>query len=351
MIHRIDNLLSTGREDAMRAFQLEQFGLEHLRAVEQPAPRPGPGEVLLTVKALSLNYRDLLVIRGQYNPKLRLPAAPISDAAGVVAEVGPGVTRLHPGDAVMTHYVSTWHDGPFRQEYLGSTLGMPGPGFAAEQAVVSAEALLPLPRGYSFAEAATLPIAALTAWSALVTEGQLQPGQNVLTLGTGGVSIFAVQLAAVLGARVLITSSSDEKLARAKALGAAVGINYRTTPDWERRVLAETDGQGADLTVENGGPGTLDQSMKATRSGGLIALLGALTGLSGPVTTGLILMRRLRIHGILVDSRANFERLVSFLDTHRLRPVIDERFPFEELPAALRRLESGAHFGKLVVEL
>ncbi len=330
-------------------FQLHQFGLEHLQPTFIPTAVPGPGEARIAVRAMSLNYRDLLVIRGEYNPRLRLPAVPISDAAGEVVAVGPGVTRVRPGDAVMTHYVAPWHDGPFRQEYLAGTLGMPGPGFAAEEVCVSADALLPIPRGYSFAEAATLPIAALTAWSGLVTEGALQPGQTVLTLGTGGVSIFALQIAKTYGAQVIITSSSDEKLARARELGADHGINYRSRPDWDKAVLDQTGGVGVDLTIENGGPATLDQSLKATRAGGLVALLGALTGLAGPVTTGLILMRRLRIQGILVDSRANFERLVRFIESSKLRPVIDREFAFDELPQALRYLASGAHFGKVVV--
>ncbi len=340
----------------MRAWSIDRFDLAALTLRDIPDPTPGPGEALLAVRALSLNFRDLLVIRGQYNPKLPLPATPISDAAGEVLAVGPGVTRVRPGDRVMTHFLTGWIDGPFRGDYPATTLGLPRAGLAAERVALPADALLPLPSGYSFAEAATLPIAALTAWSALVTAGGLDPagsnsGRTVLTLGTGGVSIFAVQIAAALGARVIITSSSDEKIERARRLGAAAGVNYRTQPNWDRAVLDLTNGEGADVTVENGGAATLDQSIRATRAGGVVALLGALTGLKGEVNLAPILMRRMRIMGIMVDSRAQFERLSKFLGQHAIRPVIDRAFAFEALPAALAHLAAGAHFGKIVVDV
>ncbi len=333
----------------MRGYRLAAFGIGNLTLQDAPTAQPGVGQVVLDVKALSLNYRDLLVVKGLYNPGLKLPATPLSDGAGVVAAVGPGVTRVRAGDAVCSHFVAPWLDGPFRQEYLAGTLGTPGPGLAAEQVVLPADAVLPLPAGYSFEQAATLPIAALTAWSALVTVGHVQAGQTVLTLGTGGVAIFTLQLAKALGAKVVITSRSDEKLARARQLGADHTINYATTPDWELSVLDFTGGQGVDLTVETAGPGTLDRSMRATRAGGTIALLGALTGRQGTVTTGLILMKRLRIGGILVDSRSAFEVLVRFIEQHRIEPVIDQRFAFDALPDALRCMEAGRHFGKIVV--
>ena len=333
----------------MRAYQFDAFGLENLRLVTRDAPQPGPGQVAVNVQALSLNYRDLLVVTGAYNPKLKRPATPISDGAGVVSAVGPGVTRVRVGERIVSHFIADWLDGPFRQEYVASTLGTPGAGLAAEQVLQPADAVLPLPAGYDFAQAATLPIAALTAWSALVTVGNVQPGQTVLTLGTGGVAIFTLQLAKKLGARVIITSSSDEKLARARQLGADHTINYQTTPDWDAAVLEHTGGVGVDLTVETAGPGTLDRSMKATRAAGTVALLGALTGRQGLVTTGLILMKRLHVVGIMVDSRAAFEALSRFLGEHRIEPVIDRRFSFDELPAALRFMQEGQHFGKIVV--
>ncbi len=335
----------------MRAYVLERFGLENLVLRQLDDPRPGPGEVLVEVKALSLNYRDLLVIGGQYNPRLKLPAVPISDGAGVVRAVGAGVETPRPGDEVVSHFVSGWQDGPFEARYAATTLGLPRAGLAAERVVLPAEAVVPLPRGYDFAQAATLPIAALTAWSALVTEGQLGAGQTVLTLGTGGVSIFALQLAKALQARVIITSSGDDKLARAAELGADAGINYRRQPDWHKRVVELTEGRGVDLTVETGGAGTLNKSLRATRGGGLVAMLGALTGLRHEIDLAQVLMKRLRIHGILVDSRAAFERMNRFIVECGIEPVIDRVFGFEELPAALRFMQSGGHFGKIVIEV
>jgi len=333
----------------MRVYRFASFGLDNLKIEEAEAPRPGPGEILVNVRALSLNYRDLLVIKGLYNPKLQLPATPVSDGAGVVTAVGDGVTRVQVGDRVLSHFVSEWTDGPFRQAYVATTLGTPKAGLAAEQVALPAKAVLPLPAGYDFAQAATLPIAALTAWSALRTVSEVQVGQTVLTLGTGGVSIFALQLAKAMGARVVITSRSEEKLQRARDLGADHTINYAETPAWEKPVLEYTGGEGVDVTVESGGPGTLDQSMKATRSGGVIALFGALTGRQGPVTTGLVLMKRLRIMGIMVDSRAAFEAMNSFIEQYAIQPVIDKTFPFDELPDAFRHMEAGRHFGKIVV--
>lgn len=335
----------------MKKYSFAQFGLDALALEDVEAPTPGPHEILLDVKALSLNYRDLLVIRGHYNPRLELPATPISDGAGVVAAVGDGVTRVRVGDRVVSHFITGWLDGPFQSKYVGTTLGCPLSGLAAQQVVLPEQALLPLPDGYDFAQAATLPIAALTAWSALVTEGSLQAGQTVLTLGTGGVSIFALQFAKALGAQVIITSSNDEKLARAMKLGADHGINYQEQPRWEDEVLKITGGQGVDVTVETAGAGTLDQSMKSTRGGGVVALLGALTGIKSEVTTGLILMKRLRIHGVIVDSRAAFERMNRFLEQHALKPVIDATFAFDELTDALAHMEAGRHFGKIVVNL
>lgn len=335
----------------MRTYEFDQFGLDHLKLVDRPAPQPGPREVLIDVKAVSLNYRDLLVITGGYNPKLELPAVPLSDGAGVVAALGSGVTRVKPGDPVVSHFLADWIDGPHRTEYLATTLGTPGAGLAAEQVVLPEHAVLPVPPENDFEQAATLPIAALTAWSALVTEGRLAAGQTVLTLGTGGVSIWAVQFAKELGAHVIITSSSDEKLARARELGADEGINYRTNPAWERAVLELTDGAGADVVVENGGIGTLTQSLAATRPGGTIAMLGALTGLQGEVNIANVLMRRIRIAGVMVGSRVEFEDMLRFIEQHRIEPVIGSRFAFEQLPDALRQMQAGGHFGKIVVTL
>jgi NADPH:quinone reductase-like Zn-dependent oxidoreductase len=335
----------------MRSYRFNAFGLENLRLGNSTPSGPGPGQVLLDTRHLSLNYRDLMVVTGRYNPHLDLPATPLSDAAGVISAVGAGVTRVRVNDQVMTHFVAGWIEGPFRQEYVATTLGTPGPGVAAEQVVLPEQAVVPVPEGLGLAAAATLPIAALTAWSALRTVYQVRPGETVLTLGTGGVSIFALQLAKAMGARVIITSSSDDKLERCRKLGADHTVNYRTTPAWEQAVLEYTGGVGVDLTVETVGPGTLDRSMKATRAGGTIALLGALTGRAGHVTTGLILMKRLHIGGIMVDSRAAFEALCAFLSEHRIEPVIGRRFAFEQLPEAFRCMQAGEHFGKIVIDM
>jgi len=335
----------------MRAYRFSSFGLDKLECVDSDVNDPGPGEVAVDVSAISLNYRDLLVIQGLYNPKLPLPATPVSDGAGVVAAVGDGVTEVGVGDVVMTQFVSDWSDGRFEGRYVGSTLGAPGPGVARERVILPERAVLDVPQGYDCAQAATLPIAALTAWSVLVTEGGLTAGQTVLTLGTGGVSVFALQLAKAMGARVIITSSSDEKLERAKAMGADHTINYVTTSRWDREVLALTDGLGADVVVETAGIATMSASMKATRAGGTIGVLGGVTGLSGEVNIAPLVMKRLRVAGVLVDSREVFGQLVTFLAKHPIEPVIDKRFAFEDLPEAFDHMAAGKHFGKIVVDV
>lgn len=335
----------------MRTYRIPSFGLDHLELVDTDPPAPGHGEVALDVEAFSLNYRDLLVINGAYNPKLPLPAVPVSDGAGVVSAVGEGVTRVKPGERVMTHFVADWIDGEFERRYVGSTLGVPGPGLAAEQVVLPERTVLPIPKNFDSVQASTLPIAALTAWSVLATVGQLEAGETVLTLGTGGVSIFALQLGKAMGARVIITSSSDEKLERAKELGADHAVNYRENPRWDKSVLELTDGEGADVVVETAGIATMTASMKATAAGGVVGVLGGVTGLSGEVNIAPLAMKRLRVFGILVDSRTQFEKLVTFLETYRIEPVIDRRFSFEQFPEALRHMEEGKHFGKIVVEL
>lgn len=338
----------------MRSYQFNTFGLENLELTDvEPSP-PGPGEVAVDVRAFSLNYRDLLVIQGNYNPKLPLPASPVSDGAGVVSAVGEGVTRVDKDDRVMTQFVADWVDGPFEKRYVGSTLGVPGPGLACERVILPERAVVPIPKGYDFAQASTLPIAALTAWSVLVTEGGLEPGgptKTVLTLGTGGVSIFSLQLGKAMGACVIITSSSDEKLARAKELGCDHAINYQENPRWDKTVLELTEGRGADIVVETAGIATMTTSMKAAAAGGVVGVLGGVTGLSGDINIAPLVMKRLRVTGILVDSRAQFARLAEFLETHRIEPVIDRRFAFEEFPAALRHMEARSHFGKIVVEV
>ena len=335
----------------MKRWIFDRFGSENLRFEEHAAPAPAPGEVLVGLSAASLNYRDLLILKGAYNPRLPLPQVPVSDGAGEVLAVGEGVTGFSPGDRVITHPVVGWEDGRFRREYARATLGGPGPGMGQEQVAVPEAALCRPPAGWSHEEAAALPIAALTAWSALVTEGPVEAGQTVLTLGTGGVSIFTLQIAKALGARVLITSSSHEKLERARELGADVGIHRIEEPEWDRAVRRATGGEGADLVVENGGAGTLSRSLRATAAGGTVALLGALTGLEAPVQFAPAVMRRIRIAGVMTDCRRALRDLVRFLEKTGIRPVRDRRYPLAELPAALDRMERGAHFGKIVLRI
>jgi NADPH:quinone reductase-like Zn-dependent oxidoreductase len=332
----------------VKTFELTDYGVDNLNLVSRPDAEPGPGEVLLDVRAISLNYRDLSTIEGRYARGLDLPAVLVADCAGTILETGPGVDRVKPGDRVMSHFMPDWVDGPFREEYGRTTLGWPGPGVAAERVVLPEGGVLPLPEGYSFAEAATLPIAALTAWSSLATSFPLE-GKTVAVLGTGGVSIFGLQIAKAMGARVIVTSKSDAKLARAAELGADLGVNYADEPDWHRPIRAFTDGLGADLILEAGGSATLPRSIKATRAGGVIALFGVLTGGAGEIETRALLARRISIAGIFVDSRRRFEDLSAFLEKESIRPVIGAEFPFERLPDALRMMQAAEHFGKIVV--
>jgi NADPH:quinone reductase-like Zn-dependent oxidoreductase len=334
----------------MRAYRFASFGLDALELTDLPEPEPARGEVVVQVEAFSLNYRDLMVVDGLYNPKLPLPAAPVSDAAGTVTAVGEGVEGVEVGDPVVSHFVADWQDGPFRAGYVDSTLGAPGPGLAAERVALPAHAVLPRPEHMDAAEASTLPIAALTAWSGLVEEGGLEAGASMLALGTGGVSIFGLQIAKALGARAIITSSSDDKLARARELGADGTVNYVSTPDWEKSVLELTAGEGVDVTLEIGGGGTLPRSIRATRAGGTISVIGVLAGVDTRLQTVSFMMKRQRIQGILVDSKAAFARMNDFLAKHQMRPVIDARYAFEQLPEAMRDMKQGGHFGKLVLE-
>ena len=335
----------------MRAVEIPAFGLDHLAFVERPDPVPGPGQVVVRIRAVSLNYRDLMTIDGRYNPRYRLPLVPGSDGAGEVVAVGPGVTRVAAGDRVMPIFAQRWIAGEPTRERVRSTLGGPLDGTFAELAAFDQEGVVRVPEHLSDEEASTLPCAALTAWNALVTEGGLQPGQTVLVQGTGGVSIFALQIARLSGARVIVTSSSDEKLARAKELGAWEGINYRETPDWGRTAKELTGGEGVDHVVEVGGAGTLDQSLKAVRLGGRISLIGVLASGAAPLSIVPVFMQRVRIQGILVGHRDSFEAMLGAVALHRLRPVIDRVFPFDEVRAALEHMASGRHFGKIVVRL
>jgi NADPH:quinone reductase-like Zn-dependent oxidoreductase len=336
-----------------RQWRLEGgFGLERLHLVDAPLPEPGPGAVRLRVQALSLNYRDLLLVQGQYDPRMALPRVPLSDAAGVVDAVGPGVTRFRPGDPVSPIFAPTWHGGEPPADVLAHALGHRTDGVAATYVVVAEGDLVHTPRGLDATQAATLPCAGVTAWHALMTgPGAVRPGDTVVVQGTGGVSLFALQLARLAGARVIATSGDDTKLARARALGAVHGINYRTTPQWSKAVRAFTDGRGADHVVEVGGAGTLGESLAAVRPCGRISVIGVLSGRQGALDVAAILMRNVTLQGIFVGSRADFEDLNRAVSAGALVPVVDRTFDFAELPAALAHLASGRHFGKIVLRL
>ncbi len=333
----------------MKVYEIRDgFGLDALKQGERPKPSPGPGEVLMRIEAASLNYRDLMVVKGQYNPKMPLPRIPLSDAAGEVVEVGPGVDRVKVGQRVAGIFMQRWIAGEIDDDKAKSALGGAIDGLLAEYAVLHQDGVVPVPEHLSYEEAATLPCAAVTAWHALVTEGQVKPGDSVLVQGTGGVSLFALQFARLAGARVIITSSSDEKLERARKLGASECINYKETPEWGDRVRALTGGRGVDCVVEVGGAGTLGQSLRAVRTGGRIALIGVLAGV-GQANTLPILMKNVRVQGIFVGSREMFEAMNRAIAQHQLRPVVDRVFPFEEVVEALHHMESAAHFGKICI--
>lgn len=325
-----------------------QFGIDALKLLEKDVPKPGHKQVLVRMHAASLNYRDLLMIAGKYNPHLRMPRVPFSDGAGVVEEVGPDVTRWKIGDRVLSTFFQQWRSGEVTPEAAKSALGGEIDGVLSEYVVFSEEGLVPIPDYLSFEEGSTLPCVGVTAWNAL-TSGGLAAGDTVLTLGSGGVSVFAVQLATASGAQVIGTSGSDEKLARLKQLGIVSGVNYKTFPDWEKKVFELTGGRGVDRVIEVGGAGTLAKSMKAVRVGGHISLIGVLTGQTGEVNPLPAVMKAIRIQGIFVGSRAMFEALSRAMTAHRIKPVIDRVFAFHEVRDALRYQESQAHFGKVVV--
>lgn len=333
----------------MQAWQIDRFGLDALHRVALPDPQPGPGEVLVRWCAQSLNYRDLVIVQGSYLPNLPLPFTPLSDAAGAVVAVGAGVTAWKSGDRVIGQYIQSWREGAPTLENTRLSLGAPLPGVLSEYSVLPAHGLVPLPAYMSFEEGATLPIAAVTAWNALFSHGDLAPGSTVLLEGTGGVSLFGLQLAKAAGLRTIITSSSDEKLARTRALGADATINYHTTPEWSRRVRELTGGAGVDLVLEVGGPATISEALHSVRLGGRIALIGFLSGTALPLDAIEFIRSLATLHAVRVGSRAMFRDLLRALEQHQLRPPIDRVFPFSEAPEAFRHLATGAHFGKIVI--
>jgi NADPH:quinone reductase-like Zn-dependent oxidoreductase len=332
----------------MKVFEIQQFGFDGLQPAERPEPQPAAHQVVVKMRASSLNYRDLLMLRGHYNPRLAMPRVPCSDGVGEVVAVGAEVTRVKVGQRVAGTFFARWVGGDLTPEGAKTALGGEIDGVLAEYAALDEEGVTLVPEHLTDEEAATLPCAALTAWNALFESGNVKAGDTVLALGTGGVSVFALQLAKLAGARVIITSGSDDKLARARELGADETINYKTTPDWEKEVLALTGGRGVDLAVEVGGAGTFNKSVKATRRGGAIALIGVLAG-AGEVNLMPVLMNGLRVQGIFVGSRQMFERMNAAIALHRLRPVVDKVFSFGEAREAYGMLASGGHFGKIAI--
>ena len=331
----------------MKVFEIREFGLDKLALADREAQRPGAGEVLVRMKAASLNYRDYMVVQGTYNPKMKLPMIPLSDGAGVVEEVGESVTRFKKGDRVAACFMQKWIDGPPTPEKGASALGGAIDGVLRESAVFSEAGLVSIPDQLSFEEAAALPCAAVTAWHALFEHSPMAPGETVLLQGTGGVSIFALQFANAAGLRTIVTSSSDGKLARARELGANETVNYKKTPNWDEESRKLTGGAGVDHIVEVGGSDTMPRSLRAIRTGGAISVIGVLSGKESSVSPASILMNSVRLQGIYVGSRAMFERMNRAISFHQIRPVIDKVFPWLEAPAALQYFAKQQHFGKI----
>jgi NADPH:quinone reductase-like Zn-dependent oxidoreductase len=333
----------------MRVLEIQgAYGLENLKVAERPDPAPGPGKVTVRMKAISLNFRDLLTVSGLYGGNHPLPLVPFSDGSGIVEAVGPGVTRVKPGDRVTSlFFSSTWIGGPPTQEKLYGALGGPLDGCGQELLLISAEGVSKVPDHLSDQQAATLPCAALTAWRSLVIDAGVKAGDTIVLQGTGGVSIFALQFGKALGCEVIITSSSDEKLERARALGAHHTINYRTQTDWSKEVRRITDGRGADLIVEVGGAKTLMESLKSVRQGGHVSIIGVLSGPAEPLPIPMLIWTNARVQGLSVGSREAYEDMCRAIALHRIEPVVDQVFPWTDARKALEAMQGQGHFGKI----
>lgn len=335
----------------MKAMQIEgAYGLDNLKLATRSPKPPGPGEVRLAMRAATLNYRDLITVLG-FAGKYPLPLVPLSDGCGIVEEIGPGVTRVKPGDRVCPMFFQSWIAGPPTLAGLSRALGGPIDGCFQQSLTLSEEGITKLPAHLSDAEAAALPCAGLTAWRALIVEGGLKAGETVLLQGTGGVSIFALQFAKAAGAEVIITSSSDEKLARAKALGADHVINYAAEPNWSKKAREITGGRGVDHVVEVGGAETLQHSLSSIRIGGHVSIIGVLSGPVKDLQIVQIMGGNARVQGVTVGSRAMFEDMVRAIALHRLKPVIDKTFPIGEGREALGLMMGKGHFGKIAIDL
>nr|WP_154325529.1 NAD(P)-dependent alcohol dehydrogenase [Pantoea sp. 201603H] len=335
----------------MKAWLLENFGLDNLVLGDTATPTPKAGELLVKIGAVSLNFRDKAIVDGFYEPHMvPKPLIPVSDAAGIVVAVGEGVNRFKVGDRVNSHLYSRWIDGEPGPDEPNYCFGSPLPGGLAEYMIIHEESAVRVPDNLSDEEASTLPIAALTAWYSLVDFGEVKAGQTVLVQGTGGVSIFAVQLATALGAKVIVTSSKDENLEAVKKLGAVAGVNYRTFPRWEEEVLKLTDGKGVDLLLDVAGGEGLNQSIAATKASGRIAQIGFLNGQTTTLNLMPLIFRQTTIRGIAVAPRSSFDRMNEFLNQHTIKPVIDHVYSFDEAHQAYQHLSRGA-FGKVVIKV
>ena len=328
-----------------------EFSIDALTFDKVEISHPGYGQILVAIKAASLNYRDLLVATGRYSPNLPKPLIIGSDAAGEVIAVGEGVRNFKPGDRVIGSFFQNWQRGEIDRDAAASALGGSIDGVLVTSRLFDERGLVKLPAHLSYEEGATLPCAAVTAWNALVTTAHVKSGDAVLLLGTGGVSIFGLQFAHMHGARTIITSSSDEKLARAKALSASETINYVKTPEWGKEVMKLTGGRGVDVVLEVGGAGTLPFSLRSVRPGGQVSLIGVLAGIAEPLNIGPILHNSIRLQGIYVGSVEMFEAMNRAIAAHKMKPVVDRVFSFEETREALRYMESGRHFGKIVIHV
>ncbi|KRR28468.1 zinc-dependent alcohol dehydrogenase family protein [Bradyrhizobium retamae] len=336
----------------MKCYELQgPSGIDGLALVDKPAPEPGDGQVLVRLRAATLNYRDLITVKGGYGTRQKFPLVPVSDGAGVVERVGPGVREFAAGDRVIGSFFEGWIGGEPSEAKMRSALGGAVDGVLSEYRVFPKHALVRTPEHLSDIEAAALPCAGLTAWSAIVKLGGVKPGQTVLTQGTGGVSLFAVQFAKMCGARVIATSSSDAKIERLKQLGADFTLNYKTAPDWGKKAR-EWSGQGVDLVVEVGGVGTLNESIRATRIGGTIAFIGVLAGPPpSDLRLPLMVMQQQRLQGVTVGSVEDLQAMVDAITTNGMKPVIDRTFNFDQTKDAFAHMESGAHFGKVAIEI
>ena len=337
----------------MRAYQLAKggAGIEALARIERPDPRPAHRQVLVKVKACSLNFRDLGIVRGTYRMPVRDNVVPLSDGAGEIVEIGPGVTRVKVGDRVASCFFQRWYGGEAPADVQAGALGGSIDGMLADYAVLEEDGVVKIPPHLSFEEGATLPCAAVTVWNAMTEHAGLKAGQTVLLQGTGGVSIFGLQFARAMGVRAVITSSSDQKLAQAKALGAAHGINYKSTPDWDKAAMEFTGGAGVDHVVEVGGAATLARSFGAIRVGGKISMIGGLSGAASELDPRLILARRANVQGISVGSTQMLIAVARAIEINAIKLVIDKVFGFDEAKAAYAHMASGAHFGKIVVRV